>query len=93
MSTSIKDTDGNEINSELEEMMDLKTENKILIALKPLEKLLNETYIKVVGIEQKVIVHNNYENRIRTLETNQWKITGIYTGILAVMAVIFSLLK
>jgi hypothetical protein len=50
---------------------------------------LKETLIRIEG---KVEIHNNYDKRIRSLEVNQWKITGLYTGILAIMGIIYFLL-
>lgn len=50
-------------------------------------------------IETKVDIHNNYERRldkidddVDTLKKNQWKILGIYTSMLAVLATIFFLI-
>lgn len=93
MSSTVKDSQGNEVNSEMEELMDLKTENKILKELEPIKALLAEIKSEVKEVKSKVIIHNNYENRIRSLEANQWKIMGVYTGILAVISIIFFILK
>lgn len=46
----------------------------------------------VARIETKVEIHNNYEERIRSLEKDRWRIIGIHTGLLAVIATILFLI-
>jgi len=66
-------TDGtNELKSEMEELNELRTEKKILEALEPITELLNDIKMNVVEVKSKVIIHNNYENRIKLLERNQY---------------------
>jgi hypothetical protein len=41
-------------------------------------ELLEEIRERLIRVENKVDIHNNYEKRIRSLETNQWRMFGIY---------------
>lgn len=94
MSLSGEDSNGNKLNAELEEeLQELRTEKRILEEIKPLTSGMNEIKVQLNRIEDKVIIHNNYEKRIRQLEVNQWKITGIYTGVLAIVSIILFLIK
>lgn len=94
MSLSAGDSKGNKLNAEMEEELhDLRTEKKILEYIKPLHDGQNNIMIMLQSIENKVVIHNNYEKRIRQLEVNQWKITGIYTGVLAIISIILFLIK
>lgn len=66
-------TDGtNELKSELEELNELRTEKIILEKLEPIATTLNEIKLDVAEIKTKVVIHNNYESRIKSLERNQY---------------------
>ena len=94
MSLSGEDSNGNKLNAELEEeLQELRTEKKILDAIKPLADGITEIKLQLKGIDDKVMVHNNYEKRIRSLEIKIWGITSIYTGLLAIMGVIYFIIK
>lgn len=76
--------------SEKDELIDLRTKQTILEYLEPMSNKLDKTYEMALLIDQKVQIHNNYENRIRNLERNQWRVVGIYT---VVVAIIFFLIS
>lgn len=88
-----EDSDGNKLNAELEELEELRTEKKILSFLEPMKEVLDaikkdvaELRTEVTAISTKVVIHNNYESRIRTLERNQYVfgaislVIGFFTG-------------
>lgn len=93
MNLSAEDTEGNKLNAEMEELQELRNEMKILEALKPISTAQVEMQLTLQRIEDKVQIHNNYEKRIRSLEVKIWGITSIYTGLLAVMGVIYFIIK
>lgn len=93
MSLKGEDSEGNKLNAEMEELQELRTEKSILEAIKPLTTGIGDIQLQLARIEDKVVIHNNYEKRIRQLEVNQWKITGIYTGVLAIVSIILFLIK
>lgn len=94
MSLSGEDSNGNKLNAEMEEeLQELRTEKKILDAIKPITEGINQIKLQLKGIDDKVVIHNNYEKRIRSLEVNQWKITGVFAGVMAVITIILFLLK
>lgn len=79
MSLSGEDSNGNKLNAEMEEeLQELRTEKKILDAIKPLTEGINHIKLQLKGIDDKVVIHNNYEGRIRKLESNQYKNAALF---------------
>ena len=77
---------GDEINSELtDELNETKDQLKEMQLEKKFMALLTDIKERLIRIEDKIVIHNNYEGRIRSLENDKYKVVGIFVGFSAMI--------
>lgn len=88
MSSEVKMQGSITVDNDKEELTNLRVEKQISTALEGITKTMTSINERTIRIEDKVVIHNNYERRITDLEKNQWKIFGLFAGTVAVLSII-----